>query len=90
MFLCLFIISCASSWSLISIATDTTISIPVAVNELRRPCEPTAIAENNTEGTRAKNARNIAPKSVILFDTFLRYSVVGFPGRMPGTKPPCC
>ena len=46
--------------------------------------------ENNTEGTRAKNARNIAPKSVILFDTFLRYSVVGLPGRIPGMKPPCC
>jgi len=62
MFLCLFIISCASNWSRTSIATDTTISIPVAVNEFKRPFSPTAIAENKTEGTRAKNARKIAPK----------------------------
>ena len=56
----------------LDIVLGNDITTPVAVNEFKSPWLPTAIAENATDGTKAKNAKKIAPNRVILFDTFLR------------------
>jgi len=88
MFLWFIVISCDESEVLNSIATLTTMSIPVAVNALRSPREPPATSSNKIFGTTVKNARNRAPKNVILFDTLDKYSTVGFPGLIAGIDPP--
>ena len=78
---------CDSRAVLNSSATDTAINIPVALNT-----EDTegSIILKIIDGINAIRARNIAPKSVILLDIFLRYSVVGLPALIPGMKPPFC
>ena len=45
---------------------------------------------NTRLGTKAMNARNIAPKSVILLDILPRYSLVCLPALIPGINPPFC
>ena len=62
---------CDSSAVLNSSATDTTMSIPVALNE-PDVLAPGKIALRMSDGIRARRARNIAPKRVSLSDVFLR------------------
>ena len=71
-----------------SIATLTTINSPVALNALVSPLPP--IIPNIKLGTKAINAKKVAPNRVILFEIFFKYSAVGFPGRIPGINPPFC
>ena len=70
-----------------SSATETVMIRPVALNT---EDVVGSIYLKTIDGTSAIIARNIAPKSVILFWILLRYSAVGLPGRMPRMKPPFC
>ena len=45
---------------------------------------------NTRLGIKAINARNMAPKSVILFDILPKYSLVCLPALIPGINPPFC
>ena len=78
---------CDSRAVLNSSATDTAMSIPVAVNTDEYVG---SINLKMIDGINATSARKIAPKSVILPETLFNYSVVGLPGLIPRMKPPFC
>ena len=81
---------------MISRATDTTMSNPVAENELANPrlycgseyCPDNA--KNKNVGTSEMIIRKRAPNNVIRLLIFLKKSLVGFPALMPGINPPYC
>ena len=64
--------SCASSCLSNSSAHETTIRSPVALNALTSEPDVPQIPLNTRFGIRAINAKNIAPKSVILLFIVLR------------------
>ena len=69
--MCAFIIICDSSAVLNSIATDTQINIPVALNA-PEVAFAGSIRLSTTVGISASNARKIAPNRVNLSFIFLR------------------
>ena len=54
----------------------------------RLRCSGNAVNNGNACGNTAMKAKPIAPKTVIRFNTFVIYSFVSVPGRIPGIYVP--